>query len=86
MPMRSDRMKRGRIRGRRSELLDWFAEDPWAEPGSAAGEDMRDEWNASLLDPSDEETRGDDVGEWDDDEYDGWGPVRPRRRHLRDAR
>lgn len=71
MPMRSNRMKRGRIRRRRSEL-DWFAEDPWAEPGPAAREDKQDEWDAGLMGLRDED-------DWRDDDYDGWGPIRLRR-------
>lgn len=67
MSMRSDRMKRGRIRRRRSEL-DWFAEDPWAEEVPAAESDpadwaWEDEQAAGLLGASDED-------EWSQDEYD----------------
>ena len=83
MPMRSDRMKRGRIRRRHSEL-DWFAEDPWAELDSAAWEEKQDQWDAGLLGSSDEDACGDE-DEWRDDDHDGWGPIRLRRRHLRDA-
>ena len=74
MPIRSDRMKRSRIRHRRSEL-DWFAEDPWAEPKRTVRED---EWDAGLMDSIDDD-------DWRDDDYDGWGPIRPRRRPLGDA-
>lgn len=77
MPMRSNRMKRGRIRRRRSEL-DWFAEDPWAEPDPAAREDKQDEWDAGLMGLSDED-------DWRDEDYDGWGPIRPRRWPPEDA-
>lgn len=82
MRMRSDRMKRGRIRRRRSEL-DWFAEDPWAEPDPAAREDEQDEWDAGLIGLSDDDDWRDN--DWRDDDYDGWGPIRPRRRPLGDA-
>lgn len=71
MPMRSDRLKRGRIRRRRSEL-DWFAEDPWAEPESAAQEDKQDGWDSGLMGLS-------------DDVYDGWSPIRLRRWPPEDA-
>ena len=77
MPMRSDRMKRGRRRRRHSEL-DWFAEDPGAEPDPpAAWKDKRNELDFESLDPS--------ANDWRDEGYDGWGPIRSRRRSLRDA-
>lgn len=83
MPMRSDRIKRGRIRRRRSEI-DWFAEDPWAEPDASAWEDEQDEWNADLSESFEEDVSADDDA-GDNDEYEGWGPIRLRRGHLRDA-
>ena len=78
MPMRSDRMKRGRIRRRHSEL-DWFAEDPWAEPNPpAAWKDKQDELDFESLGWSDDD-------EYHEDDYDGWGPIRPRRWPPEDA-
>lgn len=78
MPMRSDRMRRGRIRRRRSEL-DWFAEDPWAEPNPpAAWKGKQDKLDFESLGWSDDD-------EYHEDDYDGWGPIRSRRRPVRDA-
>lgn len=82
MPMHSDRRRRGRSYGRHSEL-DWFAEDPWAEPDFAALDSGRDdEWYPGLWEPTDDDELWLD-GETDatgEDPYDGWGPVRPRKR------
>jgi len=83
MPMRSDRIKRGPARRPRSEL-DWFAEDPWAERDSSAREDEQDEWNDGLTESVGHNVATDD-DEWGDDECEGWGPIRLRRGHLRDA-
>jgi len=83
MPMRSDRIKRGRIRRRLGEL-DWFAEDPWAEPDSSAWEHEQNARNAELSDSVGEYVSAEDDA-WGDDEYEGWGPIRLRRGHLRDA-
>ena len=87
MPMHTDRRRRGRSQRRHSDL-DWFAEDPWGEPDVAALEgDAEDDWYPGLWEPSDD----DDVWEADgeassEDPYDGWGPVRPRRKRPSDAR
>ncbi len=79
MPMHTDR--RRRRRGRRSEL-DWFGEDPWAEP-NAYGSDSEDESYEGLFESeSDDELfeLDDPIEVWSDDPYDGWGPVRRRLR------
>lgn len=87
MPMKNDRRKPSRGRRYRSEL-DWFSEDPWAEPVPQASEDDWDEWTPDLWalnegDPEDADWNEGD--EWDEEDHDGWGPVRPRRRprHVR---
>ncbi len=83
MPMHTDRRRRSRSGGRYSEL-DWFAEDPWAEPDSAAlGTDDEDEWYPGLWEPTDDDeawASDDATDPWSMDPYDGWGPVRRRRR------
>ena len=91
MPMHSDRRRRRPVRGRES-VLDWFAEDPWAEPDQAAWEDDDgDDWYPGFDEPADdmdgatwsaEEAKDD----WTEDPYDGWGPVRPRQRRTNQAR
>lgn len=82
MPMHSDRRRHGRGRRRRSEL-DWFAEDPWADPDVAALEgDDEEEWYPGLWEPGDDDSvwaAEDSADAWSEDPYDGWGPVRPRR-------
>jgi hypothetical protein len=96
MPMRGDRTKHQRDRNRNSDL-DWFAEDPWSDPELASLEDSHDDWEPDLWGTNDEGL--DDSLELDDgledledeedketmneDDYDGWGPVRRRtkRRH-----
>jgi hypothetical protein len=87
MPMQNDRRKPSRARRYRSEL-DWFAEDPWAEPEQQASEDDWDEqipnlwaWNEDDLDEGDWNERD----EWNEEDHDGWAPIRPRRRprHVR---
>ena len=96
MPMRGDRTKRERDRSRNSEL-DWFAEDPWSDPELASLGDSQDDWEPDLWGTNDEGL--DDSLDLDDgledlddeeeketmneDDYDGWGPVRRRtkRRH-----
>ena len=87
MPMHNDR--RGRKKGtRRYSELDWFAEDPWAEPDLAALErDGEDEWIPSLWETTDDDQASgiDDVTDpWSEDPYDGWGPVRLRRKGADD--
>jgi hypothetical protein len=81
MRMRRETRKVGRIRRRHSEL-DWFAEDPWAETQSPAAPLSLEDWQQDFADLSendlsDAESSGDE--EWDADEYDGWGAIRPRR-------
>ncbi|MGB5810955.1 MAG: hypothetical protein WBG86_10530 [Polyangiales bacterium] len=63
MPKRRNRVKRAHRRFR-SEL-DWFAEDPWAEPAPPTEDEVTDEWegNEELWSTGD----------------DGWDPIRPRR-------
>lgn len=83
MPMRSDRTKRDRIRRHRSEL-DWFAEDPWAEPNRPPAEYSLNDWHPGAWgsdegDLDDEGWKGED--EWNEDSDDEWGPIRPRRKH-----
>ena len=87
MPMHSDRRRRGRTRRRRSEL-DWFAEDPWAEPDLAALErDGEEDRYASLWEATDDDeawSSDEATDTWHEDPYDGWGPVRPRRKRPSD--
>lgn len=87
MPMQNDRRKPRRARRYRSEL-DWFGEDPWADPSPQAPGDDWDDWNLDLQafqedDPDDADCS--DADEWNGDDHDGWGPVRARRRprHVR---
>lgn len=79
MPKHRERRRRDKFR--RSEL-DWFAEDPWAEPDLDAMEhDEEDVWYPGLWEPDDEELQSEDVDIYSpSDPYDGWGPV--RRRHV----
>lgn len=81
MPMHTDRRRRGRRHGRYSDL-DWFAEDPWAEPDlSALERDADDDWYPGLWESTDDEVLvSDDPDSWDEDQYDGWGPIRRRKR------
>jgi hypothetical protein len=63
--------------------MDWFTEDPWAEPSLTALEDEEDEWYPGLWESSDEDevwAVDDEVDVSTEDPYDGWGPVRPRRK------
>ena len=83
MPMRSDGIKRGRIRRRRSEL-DSVAEDPRAELDPSGWEHEQNKRNADLSDSVGEDVSADDEA-WGKDEYEGWGPIRLRPGHLRDA-
>jgi hypothetical protein len=91
MPRYSDKRRRRPVRSRES-ALDWFAEDPWAEPEAASWEDDDgDDWYPGLYDPSDDvdaATWGAEEADedWKDDPYDGWGPVRPRRKRSHHAR
>ena len=83
MPMHSERRRRGRSR-RRNSALDWFSEDPWAEPDAAALDgDGEDEWYPGLSESTgDNDAWSDDElsDAWSDDPYDGWGPIRGRRK------
>ncbi len=82
MPMHTERRRRGRGHGRYSDL-DWFGEDPWAEPDLAALErDADDEWYPGSWESTDEDfLSADDVADsWNEDQYDGWGPIRRRKR------
>jgi len=86
MPMRTDRTKRGRIR-RSSSDLDWFSEDPWAEPGEATFGDGDDDWDLGSLQATDEENAGFNADDEDDQERsDDWGPIRRRRERGRESR
>jgi hypothetical protein len=87
MPMRTDRMKRGRIRRSNSDL-DWLADDPWAEPGDATFDDSSDDWDLGSLQATDEEGGGfsDDEEEEDPESDDDWGPIRRRRERGRESR
>ena len=87
MPTQNDRRKPGRARRYRSEL-DWFGEDPWAEPDPQASEDDWDQqipnlWASNEDDP--DEGDWNERDEWNEEDHDGWGPIRPRRRpcHVR---
>lgn len=79
MPIRGDKTKRDRDH-RRSEL-DWFAEDPWSDPGLASLEDSQDDWDPDVWGTMDEDSdawsESEEEGS-DEDEHDGWGPVRRR--------
>ncbi len=86
MPMRSEGTRRGRLHRRRSEM-DWFEEDPWADPNCQPSEDSLNDWEPLLLD-SEDEPRVD--GSWTDDEEidddpDDWGPIRLRHRRRRNS-
>jgi len=79
-------MKRGRIRRSDSDL-EWFAEDPWAEPGDAMFDESDDDWDLGSLQATDEESSG--FGDDDDDDpeaSDDWGPIRRRRERGRQSR
>lgn len=98
MPMRGDKTRRDRDRGRNRDL-DWFAEDPWSEPGLPSLEDSQDDWEPDTWGTVDEDLEDgldlDDAAEdWDEsededdssgeDDYDGWGPVRRRTKQPRE--
>ncbi len=87
MPMHNDRRRRHGGRQRYSEL-DWFAEDPWAEPDLVALEaDGEDEWLGGLWETTEDDQawESDDAADpWSEDPYDGWGPVRRRRKRSSD--
>jgi hypothetical protein len=83
MPMHSDRRRHQRTRRRKSEL-DWFGEDPWADPESAASQDDEDDYYPGLWEPGNAEqaasgAQDDEMEAWDEDSFDDWGPVRLRR-------
>lgn len=80
MPMHTERRRRGRLRT--SSELDWFSEDPWAEPDwDTAGRDEEDTWYPGLWEPDDEEELSDDADSYfAADPYDDWGPIRRRNR------
>lgn len=85
MPIRTQRTKGGKTRNRGSEM-DWFAEDPWADPESEAAFEAAeldwspDSWGSTDEDldasSSEDEDKYTDDGDADDDD---WGPIRPRR-------
>lgn len=84
MPMHSDRTRRERIRRSRSDL-DWFGEDPWADPDDAEAGLGEDDWY--LFAPEDEDLEGleesdPDEADWDEDPADDWGPIRRRRERV----
>lgn len=87
MPMRGDRTKRER-EGRRSSKLDWFAEDPWSDPELASLEDSQDDWEPDLWGTSDEAleswNESEDDEDSNEDDHDGWGPVRRRTKRSRE--
>jgi len=87
MPMRTDKTKRGRIRRSNSDL-DWFAEDPWAEPGEAMFEDSSDDWDLSSMQATDEEGTGLGADDEEDEpeSADNWGPIRRRRARRSESR
>ena len=75
MPMHSDRRKKRRRGKRDYRALDWFSEDPWAEPAPGASDADVEDWSLDFF--------GADAEELDlfiEDPHDGWGPVRPRGR------
>ena len=80
MPMRGDKTKRDR--DHRPSELDWFAEDPWSDPDLASLGDSQDDWDPDLWGTSDESVddwdESEENEESDEDEHDGWGPVRRR--------
>lgn len=76
MPSRTHRTKGSKHR-RGPRALDWFAEDPWAEPDSASFDSATLDWNLGPFDSSEDI---DDPSSDDDEEYDDdWGPIRLRR-------
>lgn len=79
MPMHTDRRRRGR---RSRSELDWFAEDPWGEPETAAPDDIDDDWYPGLFqsDSDDHWELDDGEGTWMEDPSDDWGPIRRRAR------
>lgn len=84
--MRSTRTRRGRSQRHGSEL-DWFAEDPWADPDRPSSEDSSDDWESGLV-ASDDDSFIDgfwaeEDGEPEDD-LDDWGPIQRRRPRKRD--
>ena len=88
MPMRTQRTKGGRNRNRSSEM-DWFAEDPWADPESeAAFEAAELDWSPDAWGSTEEDLEAsdsDDEDRYSDEEVaddDDWGPIRPRRSRV----
>lgn len=79
MPMHNDRRKRRRAK-REYRALDWFSEDPWAEPGSEPSTEDENDLSLDSWGSEDEEL---DLSA--EDPYDGWGPVRPRGRRRSHA-
>ncbi len=83
--MRTERTNRRRDKNRHSEL-DWFAEDPWGEPGLAAFDDKDDDddyagmWGQSEDSEDEDWTLHEDGDEWNEDAHDGWGAIRSRRK------
>lgn len=81
MRMHREKRRGGRIRRHRSEL-DWFAEDPWAEPEGPAAAQSLEDWSEDFEDlirnDLDDVDSSEDE-ESDEDEYGGWGAIRPRR-------
>ncbi len=80
MPKHTERGRRGRRRA--SSQLDWFSEDPWAEPSwDAAEQDDEDTWYPGLWEPDDEDKLSEDLeGYLAAEPYDDWGPIRRRAR------
>jgi hypothetical protein len=70
--MKGNRHRRG------PRPLDWFAEDPWAEPESAMFDSAAVDWNLEPFD-SDDEDLGDSSSDDDEGYDDDWGPIRLRR-------
>lgn len=86
MPMRNTRTRRSRSQSHGSEL-DWFAEDPWADPDRASSEESSDDWEAELMAEDDDSLIdgfwADEDGEPEAD-LDDWGPIQRRRTRKRD--
>ena len=80
MPMHSDRRKKRRRGKRDYRALDWFSEDPWADPVPGAPDVDVENWSLDSFGSDEEE-----LDLFAEDPYDGWGPVRPRGRRRSHA-
>ena len=85
MPMHSDRRRHHRTRRRRSDL-DWFGEDPWADPELSAlqrdADDYPGLWETSDAESTLSRDPEDEAEDWSEDPFDDWGPIRSRRGRI----